>query len=576
MLLSPDLLEKAYTSVLFNAASFFVLLGFSLYIYFSAKRTPLFFCYMALLSSIMVWLLAKVFKTFAMSVEARWILVLIQYIGVESLFLFYILFCYLYTRDRLPRKKTILWLAVMPTVSYITLLLDPLFRVFFAQFGYEAATRKFVEVHGALFFMLQAYIYAYWIAGTVILWRASANPSKTAKKRNLAKLFALITLLPLVANLYYLIADEKNGLWIFPFPRFDITPVAAGLSLSLFMAPALKNRLFDISPFSYSRLFKEIHYGIVFINSNDRLYGGNEAFYAMFTSAAAGITLTEFSHHLAFDHAEHRGSLLDFVNGAAGENVFEALLGQGVTYRITKSHLQNRHTLLCFTDVSILAKNQRELMSQREKLDAANQELAGVAQLSKELVLAKTKNFIAQNMHDILGHSLTVAIGTAELITMDTELASVRQKVAQMHVLLTNSLTDLKKAILGEPLTWEQTALIQRISQLNNQNIQVDFELIGTPYELDVRQTEAVFYLCQEAVTNAITHGKAKTIHLLVRYRPNDVEVFAIDDGAGCLVISKNLGLSGIEMRIQSLGGRVSFDSDGEQGFHIRASIPVR
>ena len=187
--------------------------------------------------------------------------------------------------------------------------------------------------------------------------------------------------------------------------------------------------------------------------------------------------------------------------------------------------------------------------------------------------MARTKMQMAQSVHDILGHSLTVVIGTAELAADDNaELA--RDKLIQIDELLTSSLNDLKNAALGDENNWGKTSLTNAIEHLKNERIQVDIAVHGEVYELNSAQTEAVFRLCQEAVTNSIKHSKAKTIYIILRYMPQQLEVFAIDNGTGCGKIVKSYGLSGIEDRVLSLSGSVDFSSDGESGFIIHAVLP--
>jgi signal transduction histidine kinase len=143
-----------------------------------------------------------------------------------------------------------------------------------------------------------------------------------------------------------------------------------------------------------------------------------------------------------------------------------------------------------------------------------------------------------------------------------------------MEELLKKSLEDLKNTFLGKELQWEETSLAAAINQLANQNITIDFTSQGSTYELDHIQTEALFRLCQESMTNAIKHGKADFIHIILRYKPDEIELFAIDNGKGCQVIKKSYGLLGIEARIQKLGGKVLFGSDGKQGFTVHATLP--
>jgi signal transduction histidine kinase len=181
---------------------------------------------------------------------------------------------------------------------------------------------------------------------------------------------------------------------------------------------------------------------------------------------------------------------------------------------------------------------------------------------------------MAQNVHDILGHSLTVVIGTAELAASD-DAHGAMQKTLQIEELLTGSLNDLKNALDGKGTRWGETSLIKAIQHLKNEKITVSIQTQGKTYELSTAQTEAVYRLCQEAVTNAIKHGKASHIYLILRFSAHVFEIYAVDNGVGCHDIKKSYGLEGIEKRVNALAGTASFVSDGESGFTIHAELPI-
>ncbi|MPN50389.1 hypothetical protein SDC9_198015 [bioreactor metagenome] len=164
-------------------------------------------------------------------------------------------------------------------------------------------------------------------------------------------------------------------------------------------------------------------------------------------------------------------------------------------------------------------------------------------------------------------------MGTAELAAGDS-MEDALQKTTQIEEMLISSLSDLKNALSGKGMRWGETTLLKALQHLKNENIFVDIQTHGKAYELSGAQTEAVYRLCQEAVTNAIRHGQANTIYLILRFQPQEVEVFAIDNGTGCLHIEKSYGLLGMEARIKKQSGSICFASDGESGFTIRAVLP--
>jgi len=568
MAVSDKLAFEIYTIAIFHTVALLFLFAFSFSIYLRAKKTPLLYGYLAVVAMIMLWMVSKIMKTVSPNEGLRWFFIVTQYFGVEFLGFCLVVFAYIYTMGRIPSRKVIICLAVLPLISFVVILTNPLHMGFYSYFNF------YKDRFGFLFIPLQTIQYIYLIVGIVMLSKGYTHQLGFNGKKAWANLFAVITLIPLLTNVYYILFKFGIFPWIFPFPVFDFTPVAATIALILFMIPALKFRFFDISLISYGRFFAQISQGIVFLDEKNVLYNGNTAFHSMFGKASATTSLQGFAEALLFERAGDIRSFLDYIHSNDNTKDFEMLLENSLAFKVSKKTLKNKHKLLCFNDISAVAAAERELNNQNSELLEINQRLDTMAQKTRELAIAKTKANIAQNMHDILGHSLTVVIGTADLAAADTDMDTASQKVSRIGELLSSGLNDLKNTFIGNGTDWGQTSLTKAVSHLKNQNIELDFVCQGNSYELNSPQTEAIFRLCQEAVTNAIKHGKARIIHIILRYKPDEVEVFAIDNGSGCQNIIKNHGLLGIEERFDALFGKVRFVSDGEHGFTINAVIP--
>ena len=83
----------------------------------------------------------------------------------------------------------------------------------------------------------------------------------------------------------------------------------------------------------------------------------------------------------------------------------------------------------------------------------------------------------------------------------------------------------------------------------------------------------------QEAITNAIRHGKAKRIDVRLRFRPQSLVVSIQDDGKGINSISNTTGATGVGIksmreRAELLGGRIDFASAGDHGTLITLEVP--
>ena len=87
----------------------------------------------------------------------------------------------------------------------------------------------------------------------------------------------------------------------------------------------------------------------------------------------------------------------------------------------------------------------------------------------------------------------------------------------------------------------------------------------------------ALFRVTQEAVSNALKHGHARSIHVSLARTINGVELSVTDDGDGAVmdgVPMGGLGIPGMRERLRQVGGSVSIASDGKTGTMVSARIP--
>ncbi len=565
---SDKLAFEIYTISIFHIIALILIFSFSLYIFFRARKTPLLYSYLTVVSMIVLWMLSKLLKTVAPSIELRWFFIVTQYFGVDFLGVSLVVFAYIYTTEEVPSvKKLVLW-TVLPVLSFLIVLSNPIHMGFYSYFDF------YKDRFGPLFYPTQIIQYTYLLIGIIMLSHNFTKQYSFRRKKGFGVFFAAISLLPLIANFYYILFKLNVLSWWLPFPVFDFTPIAGSVALIIFMIPALTFRFFDMSPVSYGRLFEIMPQGIVFMNNKRVLYGGNKAFYEMFTLKANTIGLNAFIHNkLDLNESEHN-DFLSFIS--ADQSVgLELKLQNGKVCRITRGYHKSGNIILCFADITKTKQNFALLEQQNTELSEVNQRLDKMAEKIRVLAITKTKSRMAQNVHDILGHSLTVVIGTVELAVTDEDDDMAKAKLEQAEELLSGSLNDLRGSFSGGEYKSGQTSLTSAIEHLKNENIRVDFIVHGSVFELKGAITEAIFRLCQEAVTNAIKHGKAESIHIILRYKPRLVEVFVVDNGLGCGEIVKNYGLRGIEERFSALSGSVEFGSDGEKGFSIHGIIPI-
>lgn len=201
-----------------------------------------------------------------------------------------------------------------------------------------------------------------------------------------------------------------------------------------------------------------------------------------------------------------------------------------------------------------------------------NQRLAETQQELAQLAVENERTRIAGDLHDILGHSLTVVTVKAELAQrlLDVDLERARAELHDLEMLCRDALTDVRATAMGVrgvSLPGEIAAARAALAAAD-----VEAELPTAADEVPSRWRELFAWTIREAVTNLLRHSKAT--HCEIRLTPVSVEV--LDDGVGMAGSRVDgQGLAGLRRRAEALGARLSVgDRDGGPGTRVLVEVP--
>jgi len=87
----------------------------------------------------------------------------------------------------------------------------------------------------------------------------------------------------------------------------------------------------------------------------------------------------------------------------------------------------------------------------------------------------------------------------------------------------------------------------------------------------------AVYRVAQEAITNAIRHGLAERIRVVLAPHDGDIELRVIDEGAGFDPEAADLGFGivGMTERAELAGGSIAIESAPGRGATVRLRLPI-
>jgi signal transduction histidine kinase len=127
---------------------------------------------------------------------------------------------------------------------------------------------------------------------------------------------------------------------------------------------------------------------------------------------------------------------------------------------------------------------------------------------------------------------------------------------------------------LGPP-TLRSDGLAAALSQIGGDR-SVEVHVDVGPGGLPDRLASTVYFICAEAIANALKHASASTIRVHVRADGDRLQVEIVDDGRGGAVLAGGSGLQGLVDRTSALGGTLAIASLPGAGTRITATLPIR
>ena len=223
----------------------------------------------------------------------------------------------------------------------------------------------------------------------------------------------------------------------------------------------------------------------------------------------------------------------------------------------------------------------REVERLVSELKDANDKLRQYADQIEELATLKERNRLAREIHDSLGHYLTVVIVQIEaavaLFEKDREHSLDVLRKAQG--LAQKGLADVRRSVATLRASPAETcSLIDSMTTLTEEcrvsGLPAEFQLVGTPRNLSPPAELALYRAAQEALTNVRKHSQARTATVSLNYSADSVWLKVHDDGIGAAELTKGYGLIGMHERVQNLGGEVKIVTAPDQGFTLEVGLP--
>jgi signal transduction histidine kinase len=209
----------------------------------------------------------------------------------------------------------------------------------------------------------------------------------------------------------------------------------------------------------------------------------------------------------------------------------------------------------------------------RHALACANAELRATRELLAEASRVHERTRIARELHDVLGHDLTALGLQLEIAThvARDQVPAHLAKARDVNIRLLRNVREVvgaMRASQGSDLVHALRALVEDLPGLT-----VHLELPDALIIDDAARAHCVVRCVQEIVTNTLRHAAARNLWISVEQRDGAIAVDARDDGCGAPVLAAGHGLSGMQARIEELGGFLRIAP--APSFRVSAQLPL-
>ena len=521
--MSVALGREIFLIEVWHFAALLLILGVNSWFYRNAEKNGLLYRYLLLQGALLLWVVSKMLKSVAPTVSLRWLAIVSQYLGVSFLGPFFFLFSwrYVYGREACVRIRL---LTYAPSLFFFMVILtNPYHHLFYATYTF------YRDTFGPLFYGLSIYTYGLIIGGTLLFLQGMRRHHKMGSSGDL--FVALSAVLPLLINAAYIYKLFKQ--------HFDYTPLFMTCSLAFFGWGAFRSGFLGVLPAAWKTLLMELEDPLIL--------------------------------------TDRKGEVLRVIKLSPGTLPRTEIVQGGRVYRLQRKKRGRKGILYQYADVTDIEALKKTREEKNKQLEASIEEIKRRNRKTVELMKADLLQRSRRELHDILGHSLTQVIYLLRMEKVDGYIPeSGGRDRSLVRSIITNGLEQLDGRLRGE--VWEgnsfSIALGDLLNSLHLPEVKVEFLLRGNERPLPELLVGELMDCCREGLTNAVKHGRAERIDLVLLYGKKRLAFLISDNGCGCGNCRPGNGLSLMREGLARFGGSFACWSEKDEGYQLTIRVP--
>lgn len=183
---------------------------------------------------------------------------------------------------------------------------------------------------------------------------------------------------------------------------------------------------------------------------------------------------------------------------------------------------------------------------------------------------------ISRDLHDLLGHTLSLIAIKAELAgrLLERDTAATAKEIKDIETTARHALAEVRSAVTG----YRQTGFAQELAQARAALAAADVTLVAEvqPFAMPATAENVLALALREAVTNILRHARATRCQVSVRQEGGQIVCHISDDGRAPVdreALAGGNGLRGMRERVAAAGGRLTLRAG--EGLALELYLPM-
>lgn len=549
-----DILKREISTIcIVHIIAIIIAIIFFMIFYMKAKKDATLKAFLVMQISIILWMIFKIFKTVSPTEDIRWWFILGYYLCTCIFEVAFLEFSYSNYYGKRIKKNIRYLLYAIAFFQFLWIFTNPRHFLFYSTYD------MWGDSFGILFYFHTLIEYTFILVG--FIYGCKKFKLYFSKKNKWYKLLIASTIiLPLILNFLYITKVIHRFIFSLGVDIiFDITPIVFVFSTLVFVYATFNHDFIELSPLLKYEVVHRLDTPVCVINNDYDIIYINEKVNEL-------LNKYEISDIYQFEKSFQINEVIQNINS---EITIDDLCVEVKLLDIS-SKLKSRY-LLILRNITDLRNIQNKICSENSELNNANEVLNYTIERLKETSRIGARNYVARELHDIIGHSLVVTIKLLEVARMYYNIDSNLSEQALLDSLysLENGVKNMNTININKNYSGLalKNEILKMFDRMKNTSIKCKLKFIGEEFDLDEKTYDVISRVCRELATNSIKHGQAEKIYIFININENKIAIRCIDDGIGCENIILGNGLIGIKSRLDEINGKVDFSSSKNEGF---------